>query len=155
MLYQYVVPLVFIVLGTGFVAFAVFVPKLIRISNLNPKKSAPYECGEEALGSPWVRFNTRFYVVAIIFIIFDVEVLFLFPWAVVYRYMSLPVGTDTGTNLQAIGLLAFTEVFVFVLILAVGLAYVWKKGHLDWVLERRTLPSTPTGVIPKEQRRGA
>ena len=155
MLYQFVVPLVFIALGAGFAAFAVFVPKLIRISNLTSRKAAPYECGEEAVGSPWIRFNTRFYVVAIIFIIFDVEVLFLFPWAVVFRDMSLPVGTATASGLQAIGLLAFTEVFVFVLILAVGLAYVWKKGHLDWVLEQRTLPEKPTGVIGKEERRAA
>jgi len=82
-----------------------------------------YECGEVPEGSAWVKFNVRFYVIALIFIIFDVEVIFLFPWAVVFQELS-----NNG-----LGLLAFIEMFVFVLILIVGFAYVWVKGDLDWV----------------------
>ena len=82
-----------------------------------------YECGEVPEGSAWVKFNVRFYVIALIFIIFDVEVIFLFPWAVVFQELS-----NNG-----LGLLAFIEMFIFVLILIVGFAYVWVKGDLDWV----------------------
>ena len=77
-----------------------------------------YECGELPEGSAWVQFNIRFYVVALIFIIFDVEVVFLFPWAVVFKDL---------------GLIALVEVMIFLGILIVGFAYVWMKGDLDWV----------------------
>ena len=77
-----------------------------------------YECGELPEGSAWVQFNIRFYVVALIFIIFDVEVVFLFPWAVVFKDL---------------GLIALVEVMIFLGILIVGFAYVWMKGELDWV----------------------
>jgi len=77
-----------------------------------------YECGEIPEGSAWVQFNIRFYIIALIFIIFDVEVVFLFPWAVVFK---------------EIGILAFVEVMIFLGILIVGFVYVWMKGDLDWV----------------------
>ena len=86
--------------------------------NKGGDKLISYECGEIPEGSAWVQFNIRFYVIALIFLIFDVEIVFLFPWAVVY---------------QELGLLAFIEAFIFVLILVVGFAYVWVKGDLDWV----------------------
>ena len=76
-----------------------------------------YECGEIPEGSAWVKFNVRFYVIALVFLIFDVEILFLFPWAVVY---------------QQLGLLAFIEALVFITILVVALAYAWRKGALEW-----------------------
>ena len=82
-----------------------------------------YECGEVPEGSAWVKFNVRFYVIALIFIIFDVEVIFLFPWAVIFQELSS----------NGLGLLAFIEMFIFVLILIIGFAYVWVKGDLDWV----------------------
>ena len=87
-------------------------------NNKGGDKLVSYECGEIPEGSAWVKFNIRFYVIALIFLIFDVEIVFLFPWAVVY---------------QELGLLAFIEAFIFVLILVVGFAYVWAKGDLDWV----------------------
>ena len=77
-----------------------------------------YECGEIPEGNAWVQFNIRFYIIALIFIIFDVEVVFLFPWAVVFK---------------DIGLLALIEVMIFLGILIVGFIYVWMKGDLDWV----------------------
>ena len=86
--------------------------------NKGGDKLTSYECGELPEGSAWVKFNIRFYVIALVFLIFDVEIVFLFPWAVVY---------------QELGLLAFVEAFLFVLILVVGFAYVWVKGDLDWV----------------------
>ena len=86
--------------------------------NKGGDKLISYECGEIPEGSAWVQFNIRFYVIALIFLIFDVEIVFLFPWAVVY---------------QELGLLAFIEAFIFVLILIVGFVYVWAKGDLEWV----------------------
>jgi len=86
--------------------------------NKDGDKLVSYECGELPEGSAWVKFNIRFYVIALIFLIFDVEIIFLFPWAVVF---------------QNLGLLAFIEAFIFVMILVVGFIYVWAKGDLDWV----------------------
>ena len=91
--------------------------------NKGGEKLTSYECGEVPEGSAWVKFNVRFYVIALIFIIFDVEVIFLFPWAVVFQSL-----VDSG-----LGFLAFIEMFIFVLILIIGFAYVWVKGDLDWV----------------------
>tara|TARA_Y100001968_G_C19341386_1_gene709682 strand:- start:313 stop:744 length:432 start_codon:yes stop_codon:yes gene_type:complete len=91
--------------------------------NKGGEKLTSYECGEVPEGSAWVKFNVRFYVIALIFIIFDVEVLFLFPWAVVFQSL-----VDSE-----LGFLAFIEMFIFVLILIIGFAYVWVKGDLDWV----------------------
>ncbi|HPA45158.1 MAG TPA: NADH-quinone oxidoreductase subunit A [bacterium] len=120
---QYAAILVFLLVAIAFVAGNLILNRLFRPQHPYPQKLNTYECGEQPVGGPWVRFNIRFYIVAIIFIIFDVEVLFLFPWAVVYKDL---------------GLFAFVEMFIFLLILTVGLAYVWKKGHLEWVLARRT-----------------
>ena len=97
------------------------IQRLVAPKNDTPDKLSTYECGEESEGSAWVQFNIRFYVIALIFLIFDVEVVFLFPWAVVFKDL---------------GLLAFVEMSIFLLILIVGLAYVWKKGDLDWVKYR-------------------
>ena len=91
--------------------------------NKGGEKLTSYECGEVPEGSAWVKFNVRFYVIALIFIIFDVEVIFLFPWAVVFQSL-----VDSE-----LGFLAFIEMFIFVLILIIGFAYVWVKGDLDWV----------------------
>jgi NADH-quinone oxidoreductase subunit A len=119
MLLGYLSVLVFIVLAVVFAAIALLLSALIRPKGQDtPDKLMPYECGEEPQGSAWIQFNIRFYVVALIFIIFDVEIVFLLPWAVVF---------------QRLGQFAFIEGLVFVGILAVGLAYVWRKGDLEWV----------------------
>lgn len=86
-------------------------------------KLMSYECGEVPEGSAWVKFNIRFYIIALVFIIFDVEVVFLFPWAVVYQDFIA-----SGN-----GLLVLIEMLLFVIILTIGFAYVWIKGDLDWV----------------------
>lgn len=108
----------FVLLGIVLMYVPLLLQKLLAPANPTPDKLATYECGEEPEGSAWVQFNIRFYVVALIFLIFDVEVVFLFPWAVVF---------------DELGLLAFIEMAIFLMILIVGLAYVWKKSDLDWV----------------------
>jgi NADH-quinone oxidoreductase subunit A len=112
--------LVFMVFGAIFVVLnMVAIGRLIRSkTKYTEGKAAPYECGEPTFGSAFVRFDIRFYVLALVFVIFDVEVLFLFPWAAV---------------LKELGSLAYLEGAVFVAVLAVGLAYVWRKGDIDWI----------------------
>jgi NADH-quinone oxidoreductase subunit A len=113
--------LIFFLAGAGLVFAALLTNRLIAPRKPGPEKETTYECGEEPVGTPWIRFNTRFYVIALIFLVFDVEVLFLFPWAV---------------NLKELGMFAWIDMAVFVAILAVGLAYVWGKGDLEWVRPR-------------------
>ena len=88
-----------------------------------PAKLDTYECGEPAVGSSWVRFDIRFYTVALLFLIFDVEVAFLYPWGVVFEPLRK----------GGLGLFVFLEMFVFIAILVVGLVYCWRRGDLDWV----------------------
>jgi NADH-quinone oxidoreductase subunit A len=90
----------------------------IRPSRQSDEKVTTYECGEDPVGNAWVQFNIRFYVFALIFVVFDVEAVFLLPWAVVFREL---------------GALAYVEGLVFIGILVVALAYVWRKGDLSWV----------------------
>ncbi|MEE8340654.1 MAG: NADH-quinone oxidoreductase subunit A, partial [Candidatus Neomarinimicrobiota bacterium] len=108
----------FVIIGAVLLIIALLIAKLLSPSRPSKNKLSTYECGEEAEGSTWVQFNIRYYVIALIFIIFDVEVLFLFPWAVVYKDL---------------GWLAFIEMAIFLLILIVGLIYIWRKRDLDWV----------------------
>lgn len=118
--------LIFFIIGAAFVAAGLITAWLLRPHRPYPQKLSTYECGEEPIGSAWVRFNVRFYVVALIFLIFDVEVVFLFPWALVYRQL---------------GLFAFVEMAVFLVILMVGFTYVWVKGDLDWDKPRPEVPT--------------
>jgi NADH-quinone oxidoreductase subunit A len=89
----------------------------------NREKAMIYECGEKPIGQAWFNFNPRFYLIALVFVIFEVEIAFMFPVAAVYKSFIA----------QGKGLLAFAEILVFVVILAVGLAYVWAMGDLNWV----------------------
>ena len=118
--------LIFFALGVVFVGIGLVSAMLVRPSHPNPIKQSTYECGEIPVGEPWARFNVRFYIVALVFLLFDVEVLFLFPWAVVFKGM---------------GWFAFIEMLVFVLILVAGLAYVWVKGDLDWDKPKPIIPT--------------
>ncbi len=117
--------LIFFILGALFVAGGFVMSWLLRPHRPYPEKLSPYECGEEPVGDAWVRFNIRFYVVALIFLIFDVEVVFLFPWALVFKQT---------------GIFAFLEMAVFLAILLVGYVYVWAKGDLDWDKPRPEIP---------------
>ncbi len=109
--------LIFFIVGAVFTAGGLIAASLIRPSRPYAEKNSTYECGEVPVGSPHVKFNIRFYVVALIFLVFEVEAVFLFPWALVYKQF---------------GLFAFLEMLVFLAILIVGYIYVWKKGDLEW-----------------------
>jgi NADH-quinone oxidoreductase subunit A len=127
--------LIFMIVGAAFVAIGMFFAWLLRPHRPYPSKLATYECGEAPLGDTRVRFNVRFYVVALIFLIFDVEVVFLFPWATVY---------------QNLGWFAFVEMLVFLGILLIGYAYVWRKGDLDWDKPAPQIPRFERGVGVRE-----
>ena len=104
------------------VAIVLGVAPLILARFIAPKKpgyskQAPYECGLESDGDPWVQFNVQYYVYALLFVIFDVEVVFVYPWALVWK---------------GLGPVALAEMAVFIAILAVGLVYAWRKGVLEW-----------------------
>ena len=110
--------LAFLVVVVAFLAVNLLLWRVLRPSRFSEEKLTTYECGENPTGSAWIQFNIRFYVFALLFIIFDVEAVFLLPWAVVFKQL---------------GPLAFVEGLVFIFILVVALAYVWRKGDLEWV----------------------
>jgi NADH-quinone oxidoreductase subunit A len=123
MYFQFASVLVFSLLGLALVALLTGLSWLLRPHNPEPGKLATYECGEPPTGNAWINFNIRFYLVALIFVIFDVEVAFVYPVAVVFRDWVL----------KGNGLFALAEVLVFVGILFVGLIYVWVKRDLEWL----------------------
>lgn len=118
MIPNYFYIIAFLMLGIIFVGGAFTVSWLLRPKvPSNPVKNAPYECGEIVQGTSRIQFNVRYYLFALIFVIFDVEVVFLTPWALVFRDM---------------GMAAYLEMVMFILILGIGLIYAWKKGALQW-----------------------
>ena len=118
MMPDYIYIMFFLALGIGFVGSAFAVSWLLRPKvPENLAKNSPYECGEIVQGTSRVQFNVRYYLFALIFVVFDVEVLFIVPWAVVFRQL---------------GMAAYVEMVIFIVILALGLLYAWKKGALEW-----------------------
>lgn len=120
--------LLFIVGAMAFMAITLLVAKLIRPNRPNQEKLTTYECGEDPTGTAWGQFNPRFYIIALIFVLFDVEIVFLFPWATVFGNAALIESTD-----GLWGWFAVAEMFIFIAVLALGLAYAWIKGFLDWI----------------------
>lgn len=108
---------VFTLMALAVPLLALFLSSLVRARRPNPVKAQPYECGLTTRGPTWVQFHVRYYLYALLFVIFDVEVVFLFPWAAAY---------------EQLGLFALVEAFIFVALLSVGLLYAWRKGALEW-----------------------
>lgn len=115
--------LVFTLLGLGLCAIHLALGRLLRPANPEAKKLTTYECGEPPTGSAWINFNIRFYLIALVFVIFEVEIAFIYPVTVVFRDWVL----------KGQGVFALTEILLFLGILAVGLVYVWVKRDLEWV----------------------
>lgn len=148
---------VFVLVGVGFLASNLILGWLIRPDNPTPEKSEIYECGEEPVGSAWNQFDLRFYVVALLFVIFDVEIAFLFPWAVVFGSSTKLADPQTVESQKQAAVqtfappglshypvaepeayrlfsqFAFVEFLVFFGILMLGFAYLWHRGDLEWV----------------------
>ena len=130
--------------GFGFVLISLFASRLLRPKRPNMEKNSSYESGEEAKGSTWPQINSRFYVLALVFLLFEVEILVMFLWA--------PVFTDSNSMAQtngSWGWFSLIEMLIFVIILGIGLAYAWANGHLDWL---KSLPqkSDFKSVVPRK-----
>ena len=134
MLTQFGQILAFIILAIVFVIAGILSAKVLSPKNPTKEKRATYECGEDPIGNSWIRFNIRFYVIALIFIIFDVEVVFLFPWATVF---------------QRRGIATFIEMLIFLLILGVGFIYIWARGDLEWIKPKPVIPELERNIITK------
>jgi len=137
--------LLYLFAGILFVLGGLFVAWLIRPKRPNIEKLSTYESGEEPLGGAWGQVNIRFYVIALIFLLFEVEIVFLFPWATVFGNKELIDATD-----GVWGWLALSEMFLFVFILSLGLAYAWRKGYLNWQ-KPSIKPSNYKGIVPDEK----
>jgi len=118
---------IMVVLGVGFAAVMIGLSELLGPKNPTPEKLAPYECGMPAVGDARERQSVKFYLVAMIFLLFDIEVAFLYPWAIALRDLGWP---------------GFAQIVTFFLILLVGFVYVWRKGVLDWGSTRRERPAS-------------
>ncbi|WP_020674776.1 NADH-quinone oxidoreductase subunit A [Geopsychrobacter electrodiphilus] len=117
MLESYLPILVLIGIAFAFALAVVVLSRLVGPNKPNDIKLAPYECGMPLIGTAQDRFSIKFYIIAMLFILFDIEAVFLYPWAVMYKRL---------------GIFGFVEMGVFIIILLVGFAYVWKKGALEW-----------------------
>jgi NADH:ubiquinone oxidoreductase subunit 3 (subunit A) len=109
---------IFIVIALFMPAAAIFIATLLAPKKPNKIKSQVYECGIETVGETWVQFKAQYYIFALVFLVFDVEVAFMFPWAVAFKQVPL---------------FGVVEGLLFILILAAGLIYAWRKGALEWV----------------------
>ena len=171
--------LVFTISAIAFLLAPLLIGYLVRPSLPTPEKKVPYECGEPTIGSSYIQFDLRFYVVALLFIIFDVEVVFFFPWATVFgnamqladsalapearqqlseQLLSVPAGAAnaivTPQAALTLGWTSFVDVLVFFGVLLVGFAYVWKRGDLDWVrstLEQKFKTGAALSVPPQSR----
>ena len=161
--------LLFLAVGAVFPLLPLVIGRLLRPDRPTDSKEAIYECGEETIGTSYIRFDLRFYVVALLFIIFDVEILFFFPWATVFGTglrLSDPSMPDAARatlseSLTAVegaalapeagfglGVVALLDLLVFFGVLLVGYAYLWKMGDLDWVRSLGTrLEAVDDGLI--------
>jgi NADH-quinone oxidoreductase subunit A len=109
--------IIFFICGVAMVGVGMLVSDLLAPKSKNPQKAEPYECGIPTQGTSWIQFRVGYYLFAILFLIFDVETVFIFPWAVVMKQVGMP---------------AFIEILIFFLVLGLGLLYAWKKKALKW-----------------------
>ncbi len=117
LLREYLPILIFLAIAVGLALVLILAAAVLAVSNPDPEKVSAYECGFNAFDDARMKFDVRFYLVAILFIIFDLEIAFLFPWAVAFGEISMT---------------AFWSMMVFLLVLTIGFAYEWRKGAMDW-----------------------
>ncbi|MBN6187059.1 NADH-quinone oxidoreductase subunit A [Aneurinibacillus sp. BA2021] len=114
---NYFIVVIFLLLGVLLPMVALTAARLLRPSNPTEEKRKTYESGVDPVGSSWVQFNVKYYIFALLFVVFDVETVFLYPWAVAY---------------DSLGLFALVEMLIFIVLLVIGLIYAWKKKVLEW-----------------------
>jgi len=128
------------IIGTVLVCATILLSRVLSPKNPNPIKLSTYECGEDALGTSWVQFNPRFYVIALVFLLFDVELIFIFPWATVFG------NTELNTIDPRWGWLTLIEMAVFIGVLIMGLIYVWKSGDISWIKPTHKTPNVAVDI---------
>src|SRR5580698_9865509 len=121
-----------IVFALGFCGLFTALAILVGPKATNPEKLKPFECGSEPIGSPRGRYSVRFYQVAILFLVFDIEAAFMYPWAILYKQLSTVTSVINGVSVTGVSVFGFVEMLVFVAILVVALAYVWRKKAIGW-----------------------
>lgn len=149
MYFDYLNVLVFGAVGLVFVFANLLIASVVRPKRTTDEGLETYECGEESIGAAWVQFDIRYYTVALVYVVFAVEIAFLFPWALVLKEAFQGTGAAAGTG---VGLFALLEGLLFVAILFLGLVYVWAKGDLDWVLSysaAKYQPKTPPSRLAR------
>jgi NADH-quinone oxidoreductase subunit A len=166
--------LIFVAAGLTLLAANLILGKLVRPNKPSPEKGEVYECGEKPIGTAWVQFDLRFYVVALLFVIFDVELAFFFPWVVVFgsahragnealpmdqrieaasAIQPVPLGADAAAAvpnaaaMQSFSWLAFADIMVFFGVLLVGFAYLWRRGDLKWVRSTESQPESTKAEV--------
>jgi len=165
---------VFLVVGAFFLFFHLMLGKQIRPARPEADKLTIYECGEPTIGSAWIQFDLRYYVIALLFVIFDVEVAFFFPWAVVFgkaNTLAMDVGGErvqlsrelvptlpplpqAGAPVieraaaRGLAWIAFWDILIFFGVLLVGFAYLWKRGDIDWVRSTAAEPQAAAEMLP-------
>jgi NADH-quinone oxidoreductase subunit A len=132
--------LIFLIIGFILVGGTLFVNRLLAPHNPTAEKLTSYECGEEPEGNSWIQFNPKFYVIALIFLLFDVEMVFIFPWATVFGDHEIIKANPTW------GWFSLVEMFAFMTILILGLVYVWVKGDLDWIKANPLKPTVDSKI---------
>jgi len=128
----------FVILGTVFVFANLNIGRLARPKLPNPEKLAAYECGEESIGENWVQFDLRFYIVALVYLVFAVEIALFYPWAVAWgdaTRLARETGMADAFELRTV---ALVDMLFFFGVLMVGFAYLWRFGYLDWVRSAAT-----------------
>ncbi len=127
----------FLAVGVAFVFVSLVLGSLVRPKLPNPQKLSVYECGEVTFGPSWVQFDLRFYIVALVFLVFDVEVALFYPWAVAYGSAS-ELAAAYGLTTFDVRATALVDLLFFFGVLLVGFAYLWRFGYLDWVRSTAT-----------------
>ncbi|MFN0049044.1 MAG: NADH-quinone oxidoreductase subunit A [Cytophagales bacterium] len=139
------VVLIFIIGGILFLNLGLLLAQFIRPNKPNAEKLTTYESGEETIGNAWNKFNVKYYSIAIIFILFEVELMFLFPWATIFGNEELNIATQ-----KEWGWFSLVEMGIFIGILILGLAYAWANGYIDWV-QPNVKPTDYKGVVPNSK----
>jgi NADH-quinone oxidoreductase subunit A len=134
--------------AVGFATSQLLVTQLIGPRKRTATKLMPYECGKDPIGSARDRYSIKFYTVAVIFLLFDIEVLFIIPFAVAFKSLL----AAEASSAVAYGTIAFIEILVFLATLVVGYIYVWKKGTFDWGLQARAEAREEAKLMAKRRR---
>jgi len=150
-LMEYAPIAIMFLVAIGFAVSQLLVTQLIGPRKRTATKLMPYECGKDPIGGARDRFSIKFYTVAVVFLLFDIEVLFIIPFAVAFKSLL----EEQKTSAVAFGTIAFLEILVFLATLVVGYIYVWKKGTFDWGLQARAEAREEAKQMAKRRRESA